>query len=47
MKELTYAFCEVAIYFSPDRLNANVQALSHIFDGDSLLMVCGNFALLE
>ncbi len=35
---------EVAIYFSPDRLNADVQALSHILDGDSLLMVRGNFA---
>jgi hypothetical protein len=35
---------EVAIYFSPDRLNAHVQALSHILDGDSLLMVRGNFA---
>ncbi|MCV3213107.1 hypothetical protein OGM63_06135 [Plectonema radiosum NIES-515] len=34
---------EVAIYFSPDRLNADVQALSHILDGDSLLMVRGNF----
>ncbi|MBW4446615.1 MAG: GNAT family N-acetyltransferase [Spirirestis rafaelensis WJT71-NPBG6] len=35
---------EVVIYFSPDRLNADVQALSHILDGDSLLMVRGNFA---
>ncbi len=35
---------EVAIYFSPNRLNADVQALSHIFAGDSLLMVRGNFA---
>lgn len=35
---------EVEIYFSPDRLNANVQAFPHIFDGDSLLMVRGLFA---
>jgi GNAT superfamily N-acetyltransferase len=35
---------EVVIYFSPDRLNADVQALPHILDGDSLLMVRGNFA---
>jgi GNAT superfamily N-acetyltransferase len=35
---------EVTIYFSPDRLKASVQALSHILDGDSLLMVRGNFA---
>jgi GNAT superfamily N-acetyltransferase len=35
---------EVAIYFSPDRLKANVEAFSHILDRDSLLMVRGNFA---
>jgi GNAT superfamily N-acetyltransferase len=35
---------EVEIYFSPDRLNTNFQAFSHIFDGDSLLMVRGLFA---
>jgi GNAT superfamily N-acetyltransferase len=35
---------EVLIYFSPDRLDADVQALSHIFEGDSLLMVRGSFA---
>ena len=35
---------EVVIYFSPDRLDANVQAFSHIFEGDSLLMVRGSFS---
>lgn len=35
---------EVVIYFSPDRLDTNVQAFSHIFDGDSLLMVHGSFS---
>lgn len=35
---------EVEIYFCCDRLNANVQAFSHILDGDSLLMVRGSFA---
>ncbi len=34
----------VEIYFSPDRLNADVQAFPHKFDGDSLLMVRGAFA---
>lgn len=38
---------EVEIYFSPDRLNANVQAFPHIFDGDSLLMVRGAFAAAD
>ncbi|HEY9668700.1 MAG TPA: GNAT family N-acetyltransferase [Coleofasciculaceae cyanobacterium] len=35
---------EVVIYFSPDRLEANVQAFPHVLDGDSLLMVRGSFA---
>ncbi len=34
----------VAIYFSPDRLNVEVQAFPHKLDGDSLLMVRGSFA---
>jgi predicted N-acetyltransferase YhbS len=37
----------VAIYFSPDRLAADIQAIPHIpqiFDGDSFLMVRGSFA---
>lgn len=36
---------EVVIYFSPDRLAADVRAFPHIFDGDSLLMVRGSFAV--
>jgi predicted N-acetyltransferase YhbS len=35
---------EVEIYFSPDRLEVEYQAYPHIFEGDSLLMVRGNFA---
>ncbi len=35
---------EVEIYFSCDRLNVDVQAFPHILDGDSLLMVRGEFA---
>lgn len=34
----------VVIYFSPDCLEADVQAVPHILDGDSLLMVRGSFA---
>lgn len=35
---------EVVIYFSPDRLGVEVQAVSHQLGGDSLLMVRGSFA---
>jgi hypothetical protein len=35
---------EVEIYFSPDRLEVEYQAYPHIFEGDSLLMVRGDFA---
>ncbi len=35
---------EVVIYFSPDCLEADVQAFPHVLDGDSLLMVRGCFA---
>jgi GNAT superfamily N-acetyltransferase len=33
----------VTTYFSPERLNTDVQAFPHILDGDSLLMVRGSF----
>lgn len=35
---------EVITYFSPDRLGGDFQVFSHIFEGDSLLMVRGSFA---
>ncbi|MBW4618976.1 MAG: GNAT family N-acetyltransferase [Cyanosarcina radialis HA8281-LM2] len=35
---------EVEIYFSPDRLQVEYQAHPHIFEGDSFLMVRGDFA---
>lgn len=35
---------EVVIYFSPDRLDADVQPFPHLLDGDSLLMARGPFA---
>lgn len=35
---------ELALYFSPERLDANVQPFPNILDGDSLLMVRGPFA---
>jgi GNAT superfamily N-acetyltransferase len=35
---------EVEIYFSPDRLDADVQAFPHRLNGDSFLMVRGEFA---
>jgi predicted N-acetyltransferase YhbS len=35
---------EVAIYFSPDRLDTEVQSFPHVLDGDSWLMVRGSFA---
>lgn len=38
---------DVITYFSPDRLGGDFQAFSHIFEGDSLLMVRGSFAAEE
>lgn len=35
---------EVEIYFSPDRLEVDYRAEPHIFEGDSFLMVRGDFA---
>lgn len=35
---------EVITYFSCDRLGGDFQAFSHVFEGDSLLMVRGSFA---
>ncbi len=34
----------VTVYFTPDKLAAEVRALPHVFEGDSLLMVRGQFA---
>lgn len=38
---------EVITYFSCDRLGGDFQAFSHVFEGDSLLMVRGLFAAEE
>ena len=45
LKRIPQALTEVEIYFSPERLNAEVQAFPHRLNGDSLLMVRGEFAL--
>jgi hypothetical protein len=45
LKRIPQPLTEVEIYFSPERLNAEVQAFPHRLNGDSLLMVRGEFAL--
>ena len=45
LKRIPQPLTEVEIYFSPERLNAEVQAFPHRLNGDSLLMVRGEFPL--
>jgi GNAT superfamily N-acetyltransferase len=43
VKRISQPIQEVEIYFTPDRLNAEVQAFPHILNGDYFLMVRGIF----
>ncbi|MDM9381229.1 GNAT family N-acetyltransferase [Chlorogloeopsis sp. ULAP01] len=45
LKRVPQPINEVEIYFCPERLDADVQALPHLLDGDSFLMVRGAFPL--
>jgi GNAT superfamily N-acetyltransferase len=45
LKRVPQPIDEVEIYFCPECLDADVQALPHLLDGDSFLMVRGAFPL--
>lgn len=44
LEHLPHPIDSVTIYFSPDRLQIETQAVAEIFEGDSLLMVRGRFS---